>query len=145
VRWAIVAVLLVACGHRAPPPQRIEIGNVAPDAGPATLAEGCPPTFGAAGGACTTGTSCAYPEGSCYCGAPSYCGGAAPPPDYYDRPSSWQCSATPPAVRADGCPGTEPQGACGDEGKSCVYGSCCVTPYTCTGGQWVQGMGECPP
>jgi hypothetical protein len=142
---------LVACGThtRAPVANRVEVANAAPDAGVAPVPEGCPASFDVAvkTGACTAGApSCSYPEGSCYCGPTPVCSGMMRPADELDKePVYWQCTAKPPLVRADGCPGSEPSGACSDEGKQCSYGSCCVTQVVCKGGQWQVGMAACPP
>ena len=62
-----------------------------------------------------------------------------PPPS---PPLAWQCT---PAVRADGCPGTEPDGTCTNEGQRCRYGQCCVTEMTCKDGRWGITMQACPP
>jgi hypothetical protein len=133
--------VLAACGsHTRAPANRIAIGNTAPDAGAVASA-----TCGQ--GACKAGATCAYAGGTCTCGVPSYCGGAAPPEDYYNQPPSWQCTPTTPAVRGDGCPGAEPQtgASCAPDGKSCTYGDCCVSQATCSGGKWAVGQEECPP
>ena len=65
--------------------------------------------------------------------------------DIAQFPVAWQCTVTPPAVRADGCPGTEPNGACSQDGRVCSYGDCCVSEYTCQRGQWAITGSECPP
>ncbi len=146
-----IVAIAAACGGRTPPRQQaVVLGNVAPDGGARGLAASCPATFAAAEAATTpcdrAKVGCDYPEGSCYCGDPAYCGGAAPPPPPpVPPPAHWQCTAKPPAVRADGCPGTEPSGACTDEGKSCQYGDCCVSVDVCRGGQWQAGPAACPP
>ena len=62
-----------------------------------------------------------------------------PPPS---PPLAWQCT---PAVRADGCPGTAPDGTCTNEGQRCRYGQCCVTEMTCKDGRWGITMQACPP
>ena len=146
-------VVLAACGSRTPPPSN-GIGNVPPDAGPVTpppLAEGCPATYAEipAGGTCDPAAqrgACSYVEGSCWCGTDMPCSGVEWPEEEIARmPVIWQCTPTPPAVRADGCPGSTPQGACGQEGQSCGYGDCCYTEYRCDHGQWVMGQASCPP
>ncbi len=89
------------------------------------------------------GQSCAYPEGECFCGPGSYCGGVKPSPKReaeLERPR-WQCRAT----RTDGCPADPPSGACTTEGQTCRYGDCCVTESACTNGTWVFGEKSCPP
>lgn len=119
-----------------------------PDAALPPLAEGCPASFGEAGGDCD-GTAqvgtCAYREGTCYCGIQMPCSGAALPDDWgSDIPPSWQCTGRPPKVRDDGCPGSEPSGACSRRGQQCTYGACCTQEYTCKGTWQITG-GECPP
>jgi hypothetical protein len=147
VRTLALILALAACGSSTPAPreQHTVENRATDDAGAPPLAEGCPATFGGGGGACTSGLQCGYPEGSCYCGVPSWCGGMAPPEDYYQQPPSWQCTANPPAVRADGCPGVAPQGACAQNGQQCSYGDCCVQSYQCINGQWQAGQAMCPP
>ena len=150
MRIALALVVLAACGSKTPPPQQT-VGNTGPDAAPPPLAAGCPATFAEipAGASCDVATypsQCNYPDGSCWCGAATPCSGVElSPDDYAAIPSSWQCTATPPAIRADGCPGSPPSGACGQPGQSCTYGDCCVQEYHCDHGQWTMGNGECPP
>lgn len=151
MRTAIVIVgVLLGCGSSRPAPVVVENRAPAPDAGP--LAEGCPATFAeaAALGACSWEehrNQCNYAEGSCYCGVAPVCSGAAINPEEEARqPTSWQCAAKPPAIRADGCPGEQNTGAaCRDEGKSCTYGDCCVTTLQCRGGTWTYVDSQCPP
>jgi hypothetical protein len=146
VRTLALILALAACGSSTPPAQpQHTVENRAIDAGPTPLAEGCPATFGSGGPCDQSGVHCGYPEGTCYCGVPSWCGGMAPPEDYYQQPPSWQCTASPPAIRADGCPGATPQGACAKEGQQCTYGDCCVQSYECRNGQWLAGETQCPP
>jgi len=166
---ALTLVTLRGCGSSTPPaPQTVE--NRAPDAS-VPLADGCPPAWQNAvgAGACDMGVAnrvCTYDEGTCYCGVEPYCSGAEPDPEWErSRPTTWQCSATPPAIRADGCPGTPPEevasgpidrrriggggaedtGRCARDGQRCSYGSCCVTEYVCAGGRWTRGQASCPP
>jgi hypothetical protein len=150
VRALILLGFLAACGAKTPAPG--PVGNATPDAGPVVLAPGCPATWAelhATGEACEPSAvtqTCTYPEGSCWCGKATPCTGVELPEEYYDQiPTTWQCAEVPPAVRADGCPGVQPEGACADDGKACTYGSCCVTQVVCQGGQWVAGMASCPP
>lgn len=145
---AVILGLLVACGSSQPTPVVVENAAPAPDAGP--LAAGCPATFGEAQGACDWQehrNQCNYAEGSCYCGVTPVCSGVAMnPEDEASRPTYWQCAATPPAVRADGCPGVLNTGAaCRDAGKRCTYGDCCVTVVECRGGTWAHVDSQCPP
>ncbi len=90
---------------------------------------------------------CRYPQGTCYCGQEQHCGGARPSDEEMARrPIVWVCLATPPAVRADGCPGADPEGtACGQPGKACVYGECCQVRIECRAGSWIRTGGGCPP
>ena len=145
MRTLVLILALAACGSSTPPAQPHTVENRAPDAGVAAQPAGCPATFGGGPGACTSGLHCGYPEGTCYCGVPSWCGGVAPPEDYYQQPPSWQCTANAPPVRADGCPGREPQGACAQEGQQCTYGDCCVQNFECRNGQWLAREMQCPP
>jgi hypothetical protein len=141
---------LVGCGssratQTQPPPP--------PPPPPPPNAETCPATFAAASGACEPAGPCNYPEGACHCGWPvdQTCSGAAvdpnpPPPTEPVEPMTWQCTAKPPEVRADGCPGVEPfNRRCDVEGKQCSYGSCCVRVMTCKDGAWRETAAECPP
>jgi hypothetical protein len=143
----LVMLALAACGSSTPSSSKV--ATPAPDAGPPPpLAEGCPATWAeiTSQSACDLQSGCDYPEGSCWCGVAMPCSGAArDPEEFADVPSSWQCTAVPPAFRDDGCPGSQPTGACGQNGQRCTYGSCCVTEYVCERGQWKMGNAECPP
>jgi hypothetical protein len=89
---------------------------------------------------------CTYSEGSCWCGTQMPCSGVAwSDEDIAQFPVTWQCTPVPPAVRADGCPGAEPSGACARDGQVCGYGDCCFQEYTCQNGQWAITGGGCPP
>jgi hypothetical protein len=147
---AIIVAFIVACGGGKPRP--IGGGTVeAPvDAGPP--AAGCPASWGEvpAGAACEYAGSpsmCNYDEGSCYCGVAQVCSGAAiDETALASQPTSWNCTAKPPLVRPDGCPGEMNDGlACDEAGKLCSYGSCCVTITECRDGQWRTVDQECPP
>lgn len=149
----LVVALLVAvaaCGPSKPPPGDPVVSHAAPDAGPPPpLAEGCPAQWeGTPGASCDPAGpgGCTYAEGSCWCGVPMPCSGAALPDDWgADIPPTWQCTPTPPAIREDGCPGQMPSGACAQHGQRCTYGSCCVHFYECRSGTWENTGGECPP
>jgi hypothetical protein len=150
VRWLAALLLVAACGS-SKPESGGAIGNAAPDAGRWTLttpAAGCPETYGEAAGGCdqrTATNSCLYPEGHCYCGQAPVCSGVEPDPaDLARRPIEWQCTPTPPDVRADGCPGV-PDATCATEGQECSYGDCCFVAYRCVGGVWQEIGGGCPP
>jgi hypothetical protein len=147
VTRALIAIALVACGS-----SRTTSSTAAAPNGPAH-ASACPATFALARGTCTSGPGCTYPEGTCACApvAEIECSGGAavrsdpdavPPPPPSPPALAWQCT---PAVRADGCPGTEPEGTCTTEGKQCRYGACCVSEHTCKQGQWTITMMACPP
>lgn len=134
---------LAACGSSHGQPQG---AGGAGQGGEVGRSASCPASYGAVavGSSCQApDASCSYPEGRCWCGGRSYCGGAAPPPEVLAdlaRPV-WQCQA----VRTDGCPEEEPSGACSSEGQACSYGDCCFTALTCQGGTWVRTGGGCPP
>src|SRR5689334_21851244 len=135
LRLAIAALVVIGCSSR---PHDTTIGNAGPPVDAAVprgadpLPAGCPATFTAASGSCSTGDECAYPEGDCSCSSPPSCVGVNMPPG----PPVWQCT---PIVRSDGCPGTEPGDGtpCTKEGKSCDYTFSCVAAATCTKGVWV--------
>ncbi len=165
MRALLIVAVLTACGGSPTPPRsnvdRDPIyttgnGNFAtppPDAAVAFTAPGllaCPSSYAELGGSCDPQVSrqaCNYPEGSCYCGIATPCSGAEPDPaEIAAIPPTWQCRATPPAVRPDGCPGVEPGDvACKTEGKVCSWGDCCFTQMTCTKGEWLMTGGGCPP
>lgn len=80
----------------------------------------------------------------------SYCGGVRPSEETEKelRKTSWRCVATPPKVRPDGCPGTEPK--TGDfcqlpETQYCDYRDCCIVAARCVLGKWEVGSPSCPP
>lgn len=141
--WSLTAASLVAslvgCGS-SPVHPTPGAGSSSPQ--PAA----CPATYAEAtqGGSCgAPDTACGYDEGRCWCGGRAYCGGIEPPPEVLEelaRPV-WQCEA----VRTDGCPQAQPQGACSNEGQACSYGDCCFEVVTCTGGTWAVTGGGCPP
>lgn len=163
----VVAVSLVACGGSRSRQSNIQRGpdhssgggsggdtSPQPDAGVAFTASNplsCPTAFAEAGGTCDPAKqpgTCTYPEGSCYCGVTMPCSGAAiSDEEIASWPSSWQCTANPPLVRADGCPGTQPNegAACSPSGRVCSYGSCCFWQLTCVKGTWKTTGGGCPP
>ncbi len=150
VRASLVLIAVAACGSPTAPANP----TVAPpiDAPLPPLAAECPASYAAvpAGQACTPTAghtlSCAYPEGVCNCLAAYPCSGVAMSNEEMAAlPIVWQCAPTPPAVRADGCPGVEPSGACAKDGQVCGYGDCCFTQLTCTDGQWQMTGGGCPP
>ena len=153
MRVVLTALALAACS--AAPRTSGGGGAGLPDAGATAMAadaaavalapnaSDCPAAYPGGGGACTGRSMCNYVEGSCYCGQPPWCGGAAPPQDYDRQGGTWQCT---PTVRADGCPGQRPlQGACAPEGKVCDYTCSCVAKSTCRGGVWVNSDGPCMP
>ncbi|HLU69011.1 MAG TPA: hypothetical protein VKZ63_22165 [Kofleriaceae bacterium] len=159
---ALAAILLASCGP-ARPAESAETTALATPAGDAGSqqqgdiasppAPGCPQAWAAItdGDTCSaqdSPQSCDYPEGSCWCGVAPRCSGVAPHPDEERAaPTVWNCTPTPPEVRSDGCPGSEPESGspCADEGKECHYGDCCITRVECTGGAWKQGTTSCPP
>jgi hypothetical protein len=95
------------------------------------------------GESCSDEDACTYPDGRCWCGAGSYCGGVDPGEEYMAelRKPRWQCQA----ARTDGCPEQDPEGPCSEEGQQCGYGACCMSTTSCTDGQWVRGPASCPP
>ncbi len=122
--------LIAACGARAAPPTTEQ---------PATEAA-CPHSYAQAKGPCegaTTVTTCGYEEGTCTCEA---AGASDGPPQ-----AEWHCTAPPPTVRADGCPGAPPHGACARDGQQCGYGDACTVQYACVDGSWRRLREDCPP
>lgn len=175
VRTYLLLVVVVACTEpaRAPEPvrptttadARIDANNLGAvpidaspvasgpmDAGPPAGPTSCPAAFGDIpdGTPCSTSLRCPYARGTCTCAPGQYCGGAAPPPDIEAQFAKlrWTCTPNPPAIRPDGCPGTEPRGGrtrCSKTDQQCVYGDCCVIQYRCTNGTWIGGASTCPP
>lgn len=146
--FSALALSLLACGSSPPPAPIVERR---PDPPPPPNLATCPAAFAQAGGDCDPAAhpgTCSYAEGSCYCGATMPCSGAMrSDEELAAMPSSWQCTAKPPLVRPDGCPGTQPNegSACSPIGRTCTYGSCCVHRMSCTKGRWTYAGGECPP
>lgn len=91
--------------------------------------------------------SCAFPEGTCTCEVHHRCSGVPPGPGERVSWRQWSCRPTPPAFRADGCPGTEPtdRAACDGRARRCSYGECAFVPYECVDGTWRRGMASAPP
>ena len=153
MRALVLAVVIVAgCGSEKP---RLEPGggsgsaqgsggSAATDAAPPP-AQGCPATFDAAKGACDMKIrmACSYPQGTCTCSSEPWCGGAAPPADFYQH-LSWQCT---PKVRSDGCPGQQPPAGspCSTDGQSCDYTCSCSLVAQCQHGRWNVQEGPCKP
>lgn len=102
----------------------------------------CPPSFAhlMAATSCSTNVACAYPEGYCTC--VGRCSGIAPAPDEQPPASWWSCSRP-----SEGCPiGVPDEGAaCSGEGRTCVYGACCVQLVSCRSNRWTAGRAMCPP
>jgi hypothetical protein len=157
IQRSISIILTLACGAFAcgpapqPAPPVARLADAPPPPPPPPNGDTCPTSFSTADGECSgaqvTGT-CSYPEGTCYCGVEPRCSGAVMNPDDLGvQPTTWICTAKPPRVRPDGCPGTapSPSDACSPSGKQCTYGSCCVSTYTCKGGTWKETAAECPP
>jgi ribose transport system substrate-binding protein len=102
----------------------------------------CPPRYGLVTGGCVTRETmylrCRYPEGDCACTGPQWCGGAArPPPPLASY--AWHCIATPPRIRADGCPGRQPAIGAACQGKKvCGYSptGCGGQTIACDRGRW---------
>lgn len=112
-------------------------GTVAPSDDALTEAPRCPERYGLAPRSCDAGDApgvCNYPEGTCRCGVPTWCGGAAPPP----MPVTWICE-TPPTT-ACGAPGTPCTGA-----ASCSVGPCGFDSIACVDGVWTSRIGPRPP
>lgn len=145
----LVLVLAAACGGAHPATSTTSATTTTtatppPDAAAPRLAPGCPARFAAASGPCSERmTTCSYPEGTCSCSAPPWCGGAAPPPNYGEQPS-WQCT---PKVGPGGCPGAEPgEGTpCDHAGQTCDYTCSCSESATCQHGRWHVEHGPCKP
>lgn len=91
--------------------------------------------------------ACAFPEGSCGCEIHYRCSGVPPAEGEPNAWREWTCHETPPAFRADGCPGTEPSDGAPCDGRAahCEYGDCAFVPYECVGGVWRRGMASAPP
>ena len=154
MRALVLAVVIVAgCGSEKPrmPPgvgPGSAVGSAATTpasdaaAGPA---QGCPATFAGASGACDMKIrmACSYPQGTCTCSSQPWCGGAAPPADYYQH-TAWQCT---PKVRPDGCPGQQPSegSPCSTDGQSCDYTCACSLVAQCQHGRWHVQNGPCKP
>jgi len=153
VRRLLVALWFAGCGcGSSTPPAARTVENRVPDAGVVANDDSCPEAWDRAVGAIACDPAratriCTFDEGTCYCGIEPWCGGMAPDPEWQrNQPTTWQCSAKPPEVRADGCPGVPPEGgACAQDGQQCGYGDCCVSTYQCIGGQWRAGPASCPP
>ena len=105
--------------------------------------KGCPASLEAARGmTCAANAApCSYAEGACKCAGPQWCGGMAPPEEFYQRPPSWQCQM------GAGCPVDAPGdgSACKPEGKKCDYTCSCVEVSECTKGVWKTRRGPCKP
>lgn len=96
---------------------------------------GCPSRYGEAidcGGAQVG--PCVYPEGTCTCSVPTWCGGAAPPP----MPPQWICEARRPPCPADGTP-------CSGREPGCSLGPCGFDRMVCVDGAWRTEIGPLPP
>ena len=85
----------------------------------------CPRSFGDQSPPCAADdfpVDCAYPEGTCGCREPTYCGGAAPPP----MPQTFICEPTPVPCPAEGTscsgPGRCSNQRCGWQGVACENG-----------------------
>jgi hypothetical protein len=154
MRAMVVAVLCLfascSSGSRTTTPV-VENPPPPPPPPPPPNADTCPPAFNQAGGDCDPAahpSQCNYAEGSCYCGIQMPCSGAMrSDEELAAMPSSWQCTAKPPVVRPDGCPGEMPSEgrACSPSGRKCSYGSCCFHELSCVKGEWKMTGGGCPP
>ena len=126
---SVLLVLLAACGSTSPPAANPPTGKQV------VRSEACPKAFGATGRCDADGTTCGYDEGSCYCGQEPICSGVnrsgepTPPP-------VWVCTAKPPAVRADGCPGVANEGDPCNSTRECSYGDCGGYVLGCADGKW---------
>ncbi len=126
MRELAIAALIAACGAQ-PAPRASELH--------VTAATGCPASYAQATGPCdgtNTVTTCGYQEGTCTC-------------ELTGEQAEWHCTAPPPAVRADGCPGRPPAGACSHDGQQCSYGETCAVQYACVSGSWQRLREDCPP
>ncbi|HEY1554434.1 MAG TPA: hypothetical protein VGF94_06335 [Kofleriaceae bacterium] len=151
-RLALALVWFVAGCGSTPAPAPAQPAKPPPAIPPGAAPGSCPESYDAARGPCIAPASgCSYPQGDCACvvDEPHFCSGMVRPkrpPPPKPPPTVWLCTPKPPAIRADGCPGTDPNGrACHDEGKQCTYGNCCVASETCEDGVWKVKRTECPP
>lgn len=96
----------------------------------------CPRSFGDQSPTCTADdfpSECTYPEGTCGCRQPTYCGGAAPPP----MPETFVCEPTPVPCPTAGTP-------CSGEGR-CSNQRCGWQGVACENGVWTDFMLPPPP
>lgn len=101
------------------------------------ISSGCPSAFGRSPPSCVGGDdpgTCSYPEGTCSCAIPRWCGGAVPPP----RPREWICERP-----REPCPhaGTACTGTGGCFPSACGYG----VGVVCSGGVWTETRVPSPP
>ena len=146
---AVLASLALACAsggtvRKAAPAPAAEEGPLLPSRSEPP----CPPTFASASGACAqNGTAhfsaCEYPEGRCFCRAPSVCSGVPRPPP----PASayrWECQVGP--TRPDGCPWESPgEGTPCAGSRTCSYATCGGPIYQCVNGRWALQQMVSPP
>jgi hypothetical protein len=139
VGTSVAAIVLVGCGGATSTERATRETTDAPPVTDAPRAShGCPARFGETGPSCTTGDdpgSCAYPEGTCACIVPTWCGGAAPP----HFPPVWTCTTPQPPCPEAGTP-------CDTPGASCNHEACAwMGGVVCTDGTWTIQMSEPPP
>ncbi|MFO0693634.1 MAG: hypothetical protein U0230_08780 [Polyangiales bacterium] len=150
----LVAAASIGCGAAAPTrsePTSSETAT-APAEGTAPVGEphggsstaherhpSCPARYDAPGPSCdgssTTTPTCEYPEGTCFCGQPRSCSGAAPRPGP-PPPPTWVCHE-----RERECP---PVGSPCRSGDVCAPW-CCGVGAVCLNGYWAAQDFPCPP
>ena len=143
MRWIFALGLMLACGPAEEPDEENESGgeDVRHDRnhevhdedardrsdGPRAAGE-CPARYGSHEVTCEGDDfpyECSYPEGTCRCGEPMHCGGAAPEP----MPPRWICEAHPTPCQA---PGTR----CSEPGAVCATHPCGWSGVRCADGRW---------
>lgn len=97
----------------------------------------CPSRYGATSPTCQQDdhpVGCQYPEGTCTCGTPMHCGGAAPEP----MPPRWFCEAHPTPCEAAGT-------SCSEPGATCATHPCGWDGVQCVDGTWQSFHHAGPP
>lgn len=133
--------LLVGCAETRTEPEAVgaesEGGEqVATESDTARSPGACPRSYGDQSPTCAADdfpSDCTYPEGTCGCRRPTYCGGAAPPP----MPETFLCEPTPVPCPTAGTP-------CSGAGR-CSNQRCGWQGVACENGVWTEFMLPPPP